>query len=184
MLSLLLRKGAIIRRESVLRRVQFRDLALLVRLRTSEDIQAQLIAPQFSTSIFSALAWIHRSVSSKRRVFRVISVSRWKTGIGFLVLFLPENPYDAPLVGLAIRPNHQGGAGAIAMIEAIRLAKNMGFEAIRLSVRVDNLRARNLHESLGFRPVSRETRTYFQGSVPTETMELSLGKKSRKNLDT
>ena len=133
------------------------------------------MAPQFSDSIIAALVWIHRSVSSKRRVFRVISVSRWKTGIGFLVVFLPETPKSAPLVGLAIRPDQQGkGVGAMAMKEAVGLLKNMGFEAVRLSVRADNLRARKLYELLGFITVSRETKSYFRGLSRSVTMELGL----------
>ena len=153
-----------------------RDIALLVELRTSEHIQAQLMAPQVSTSVIAALAWIYRSIASRRRVFRVISVSRWRPGIGFLVVFLPETSDNPPLIGLAIRADQQGkGVGAMAMNEAIQLSKNMGFETVRLSVRLDNPRARKLYESLGFTTVSRGAQTYFQGTCLSETMELNLG---------
>ena len=63
----------------------------------------------------------------------------------------------------------------MAMNEAIQLSKNMGFETVRLSVRLDNPRARKLYESLGFTTVSRGAQTYFQGTCLSETMELNLG---------
>lgn len=91
------------------------------------------------------------------------------------MIFSPETPGHPPMVGIAITPDQQGkGFGAIAMVEAIQLLRNMGFSRIRLSVRLDNPRAKNLYESLGFTTVSRGTHTNFQGTYLSETMELHL----------
>ena len=159
----------------MLREIRLRDIAFLVRLRKSESIQAQLMAPSFSTSVISALSWIYRSVNSKNRVFRVISVSRWRPAIGFLVVALPETSDQLPRVGIAIKPNQQGkGVGASALMEAIHLTKSMGFSKLTLFVRRDNPRARRLYKSLGFIPLSTEETLCFQGVVPSEKMEREL----------
>lgn len=133
------------------------------------------MAPVFSNSVFSALKWIYRSVRSKNRWFRIIRARYWRPGIGFLVVFFPTKPGLKPLIGIALKPDHQGkGVGASAMIEAIKFLGEMGFKAVRLSVRLDNLRARRLYKSLGFIAVLRKSQPYFEGTCFAEVMELNL----------
>jgi ribosomal protein S18 acetylase RimI-like enzyme len=72
--------------------------------------------------------------------------------IGYGMLRGWDEGYEVPSLGICIHPEYQGsGVGRLLMLHLIQSARLQGAERIILKVRKENIRAKNLYTSFGFR---------------------------------
>jgi ribosomal protein S18 acetylase RimI-like enzyme len=83
---------------------------------------------------------------------------------GHCVLLLRAGSNKARLYSLAVAPNSGGGLGRALLTAAENAAAAKRRKAMRLEVREDNLRAIDLYERNGYRPIGRKPAYYADGA--------------------
>jgi len=91
--------------------------------------------------------------------------------LGYGLLRGWDEGFEIPSLGIAIHPNARGiGLGRALMLFLSVAAKRKGARKIRLRVKLDNLRARALYESLGYKFESEEN-NYLIGFLALDQIE-------------
>lgn len=84
--------------------------------------------------------------------------------IGYSILLTPESLKSARIYSIAIHPDAKGkGIGKKLLEHHINIARTLKYQAVRLEVREDNLPAKSLYQSYGFRTISIKKAYYEDG---------------------
>ncbi|WP_181161128.1 GNAT family N-acetyltransferase [Labrys okinawensis] len=139
------------------------DFEFLASLRRDSALQALLLNVVASTDDGAVAEWLERRKTDPNGCFMVIADSETDEPIGFAQITNIHHRNRHGFAGIVIAQNAQGkGLGRIAMESLVAMAKEKHhLEKILLEVRADNLVARSLYQSIGFRTVGT-LRSHFR----------------------
>ena len=110
--------------------------------------------------------------SSPTRHF-VVAVDEQQSIIGYAGVFAP-GAVEADILTVGVVPEHRGKGIAKALMALItNWAKEQGTTAMMLEVKIDNLQAISLYESLGYSTLNIR-KDYFGAGLDAQVMRLEL----------
>src|SRR5690554_1922601 len=132
----------------ITRKASLEDLSSLVKLENEVFNYDQLKRSSFRKFILSSNdLWIFE---------------KDKKVLAYILILKRKGSFKARIYSFAVSPQSRGeGLGKSLLVHALQALK--GYESVRLEVKVDNRRAIQLYESLGFKQIRRIEGFYTDG---------------------
>ncbi|GEL96624.1 ribosomal protein S18-alanine N-acetyltransferase [Cellulomonas terrae] len=143
-----------------------------VRALTPADLPA---LERMEVELFGPAAWSPESLAAE-----IVGPGRWYVGatvggelVGYAGLWF--DGFDAQVMTIGTDERFQGqGLGRLMLANLLDRAREVGAAVVLLEVRVDNLAALHLYESVGFERLGKRRGYYQPGNIDAWTMRLDL----------